>query len=80
MLGSAAIDLAWLAHGRTDAAIFGNKRWNTAAGSILVREVDGSVTDLAGYTHTLHSASTIAGSPTILLQVLSLVPSKSIPS
>jgi myo-inositol-1(or 4)-monophosphatase len=33
MLGSAAIDLAWLAHGRTDAAfILSNKPWDTAAG------------------------------------------------
>jgi myo-inositol-1(or 4)-monophosphatase len=32
MVGSAASDLARLAHGRTDAAIiFGNKPWDTAA-------------------------------------------------
>lgn len=42
MLGSAAIDLAWLAHGRTDAAIiFGGKPWDVAAGVILVREAGG---------------------------------------
>jgi myo-inositol-1(or 4)-monophosphatase len=75
MLGSAAIDLAWLAHGRTDAAIiFGNKPWDTAAGVILVREAGGSVVDLDGYTHTLHSASTVAASPLLLEQALSLIP------
>jgi myo-inositol-1(or 4)-monophosphatase len=75
MLGSAAIDLAWLAHGRTDAAIiFGNKPWDTAAGVILVREAGGSVVDLDGYTHTLHSASTVAAAPLLLKQALSLIP------
>jgi myo-inositol-1(or 4)-monophosphatase len=78
MLGSAAIDLAWLAHGRTDAAIiFGNKPWDTAAGVILVREAGGSVVDLDGYTHTLHSASTVAASALLLEQVLSLIPGPS---
>lgn len=61
MLGSAAIDLAWLAHGRTDAAIiFGNKPWDTAAGVILVREAGGHVIDHDGANHTFHSATTIA--------------------
>lgn len=75
MLGSAAIDLAWLAHGRTDAAvIFGNKPWDTAAGVVLVREAGGSVVDLRGHTHTLHSASKVAAAPGLIDQVLSLIP------
>jgi myo-inositol-1(or 4)-monophosphatase len=74
MLGSAAIDLAWLAHGRTDAAImFGNKPWDTAAGVILAREANGLVVDADGDHHTLRSASTIAASADLLDQVLELI-------
>lgn len=74
MLGSAAIDLAWLAHGRTDAAIiFGNKPWDTAAGVILAREACGLVVDANGDHHTLRSASTIAASADLLDQVLELI-------
>jgi myo-inositol-1(or 4)-monophosphatase len=74
MLGSAAIDLAWLAHGRTDAAIiFGNKPWDTAAGVILAREANGLVVDANGALHTLRSASTIAASSELLDQVLELI-------
>jgi myo-inositol-1(or 4)-monophosphatase len=71
MLGSAAIDLAWLAHGRTDAAIiFGGKPWDTAAGVILVREAGGSVVDADGQRHKIGSISTVASSPELLDQVL----------
>jgi myo-inositol-1(or 4)-monophosphatase len=74
MLGSAAIDLAWLAHGRTNAAIiFGNKPWDTAAGVILVREAGGHVVDHNGTQHTFHSATTIAVPPPLQSQVLHLV-------
>ncbi len=74
MLGSAALDLAWLAHGRTDAAvIFGNKPWDTAAGVILVREAGGLVVDADGSRHTLRSAATVAASAGLLDQVLELI-------
>jgi myo-inositol-1(or 4)-monophosphatase len=75
MLGSAAIDLAWLAHGRTDAAvIFGGKAWDVAAGVILVREAGGIVIDGIGAKHTLRSTSTIAASPQLAGQVLDVMP------
>jgi myo-inositol-1(or 4)-monophosphatase len=74
MLGSAAIDLAWLAHGRTDAAIiFGGKPWDTAAGVILVREAGGSVTDSHGQRHKIGSTSTVAASPVLMDQVLEVM-------
>jgi myo-inositol-1(or 4)-monophosphatase len=74
MLGSAAIDLAWLAHGRTDAAmIFGNKPWDTAAGVILVREAGGLVVDANGAHHTVRSASTVGASAELLDGFLDLV-------
>lgn len=73
MFGSAAIDLAWLAHGRTDAAIIlGNHPWDIAAGVILVREAGGLVVDTNGDRHTMRSASTVAASAEILDELLEL--------
>jgi myo-inositol-1(or 4)-monophosphatase len=74
MLGSAAIDLAWVAHGRTDAAIiFSNKPWDTAAGVILVREAGGLVVDVEGARHTTRSRSIVAAPTDLLGEVLSLL-------
>jgi myo-inositol-1(or 4)-monophosphatase len=48
-LGTAAIMLAYVAAGRTDAVILtGNKPWDTLAGIVLVREAGGKVTDYCG--------------------------------
>lgn len=61
MFGSAALDLAWLAEGRTDAAIMlSNKPWDTAAGVLLARESGAVVIDSTGESHTLHAPDTIA--------------------
>jgi myo-inositol-1(or 4)-monophosphatase len=74
MVGSAAIDLAWLARGRTDAAIiFGNKPWDTAAGVILVREAKGLVVDAHGDHHTAQSASTVAASAELLGKLIDII-------
>jgi myo-inositol-1(or 4)-monophosphatase len=74
MLGSAAIDLAWVAHGRTDAAIIsGAKPWDIAAGIVLVREAGGTVTDAVGSRHNFLATSAVATSPQLLGQVLDLV-------
>jgi myo-inositol-1(or 4)-monophosphatase len=44
--GSAALDLAWCAAGRVDAYVeFGLAPWDWAAGSLLVREAGGQVTE-----------------------------------
>jgi myo-inositol-1(or 4)-monophosphatase len=78
MLGSAAIDLAWLAHGRTDASItFGNNPWDTAAGVILVREANGHVVDADGKRHNMRSRSTIAANGELLDDLLDLISSSS---
>ncbi|OGS06878.1 MAG: hypothetical protein A2270_08390 [Elusimicrobia bacterium RIFOXYA12_FULL_51_18] len=48
-MGSAALDLAWLAAGRTDGYWeFGLKPWDVAAGSLIVEEAGGKVTDFSG--------------------------------
>lgn len=48
-LGSAALDLAWVAAGRFDGFWeSGLQRWDAAAGLLLVREAGGYVTDFRG--------------------------------
>ncbi|HKD67674.1 MAG TPA: inositol monophosphatase family protein [Candidatus Binataceae bacterium] len=47
--GSAALDLAWVACGRMDGFWeFGLKPWDVAAGSLLVQEAGGKVTNMDG--------------------------------
>ena len=47
--GSAALDLAFVAAGRTDGFWeFGLKPWDVAAGSLLVEEAGGRVTNMDG--------------------------------
>ncbi len=48
-MGSASLDLAWLAAGRTDGYWeFGLKPWDVAAGSLLVEEAGGKISDFSG--------------------------------
>ena len=48
-LGSAAIELAWVAAGRTDSIVIpGTKPWDAAAGVLLVTEAGGKVTNFQG--------------------------------
>ncbi|MES9603502.1 inositol monophosphatase family protein [Actinomadura sp. NPDC000929] len=61
MLGSVAIDLAWVAEGKLDASItLSNKPWDMAAGVIIAREAGAKVADQQGADHTFKSAATIA--------------------
>ena len=47
--GAAALDLAWVAAGRTDGYWeLGIKPWDMAGGLVIVREAGGTVTDPAG--------------------------------
>lgn len=74
MFGSAAVDLAWLAEGRTDAVIMlSNKPWDTTAGVLLAREAGAQVVDIDGSPHTVDSTATIAAPPQLIDQVVTLV-------
>jgi myo-inositol-1(or 4)-monophosphatase len=74
MLGSSAIDLAWLAEGRVDASLtLSNHSWDVAAGVILAREAGAVVLDLNGQPHSTESAATIALSPGLRPEVLALL-------
>ena len=60
-LGSAAIDLAWVAAGRFDG-FYEHKlqAWDSAAGFLLVEEAGGKVTDLNGGTYSPYQPGIIA--------------------
>jgi myo-inositol-1(or 4)-monophosphatase len=74
MLGSAAIDLVWLAEGRLDALVMlANNPWDTAAGVIIAREAGASVVDRHGARHTMASAATLAASAELIERLLPLV-------
>ncbi len=60
-LGSAALDLAYVAAGRIDGFWEYNLHsWDTAAGYLLVQEAGGRVTDALGGHYTAHEASVVA--------------------
>jgi myo-inositol-1(or 4)-monophosphatase len=59
--GSAALDLAWVACGRVDAFWeFGLKPWDVAAGSLLVEEAGGHVSNMDGTALDLGGGQIIA--------------------
>ena len=60
--GSAALDFAYLAAGRTDGFWeLGLSAWDFAAGALLVQEAGGVVTDLAGKDRFLDTGNVVAG-------------------
>jgi myo-inositol-1(or 4)-monophosphatase len=74
MFGSAALDLAWVAEGRTDGTIIlGAKVWDSAAGAIIAREAGAVVIDSTGNQHTPASPDTIATGPHLTGPLLATV-------
>ncbi|NBE81655.1 inositol monophosphatase family protein [Micromonospora rubida] len=74
MTGSAALDLAWLAEGRIDAALtLSNHAWDMAAGVAIAREAGASVVDRDGTSHDALSAMTIAAAPALSDTLLTLL-------
>ncbi|MCF7891053.1 inositol monophosphatase [Candidatus Bipolaricaulota bacterium] len=58
--GAAAVDLAFLASGRYDGFWeLGLSPWDVAAGSLIVEEAGGSVTDLSGEDHDVYESQGI---------------------
>ncbi|QLQ39498.1 inositol monophosphatase family protein [Micromonospora robiginosa] len=73
MTGSAALDLAWLAQGRLDAALtLSNHPWDVAAGTLIAREAGAEVVDGDGTSHGWHSKFTLAVSPALTGDILAL--------
>jgi myo-inositol-1(or 4)-monophosphatase len=73
-LGSAALDLAWVAAGRYDGYWeSGLKAWDVAAGMLLVREAGGYVTDFRGGDRAMERNEFLAASDGIHSRLHKLV-------
>ncbi len=72
--GAATLDLAWVAAGRLDAYWERDlSPWDLAAGSILVREAGGFVSDLDGGEAIFAKAQIVAGNETMHGELLRLL-------
>ncbi|MEV5818713.1 inositol monophosphatase family protein [Micromonospora haikouensis] len=74
MTGTAALDLAWLAEGRVDAALtLSNHQWDMTRGTAIAREAGAVVVDRDGSNHRPRSSVTLGIVPGLTEQVLMLV-------
>lgn len=74
MVGSAAIDLVWLAAGHTDASItLSNNSWDMAAGVVIAQEAGARVVDRDASEYTCNSTCTIAVTPALLDDTVRMV-------
>ena len=72
--GSAALDLAYVAAGFTDAFFeTGLQPWDVAAGSLLVTEAGGLVGNFTGESDFLEQKECLAGNPKIYGQLVSIL-------
>lgn len=72
--GSAALDLAYVASGRFDCLMEMNlKLWDIAAGSLLVKEAGGLVSDFNGEDKYLSSGNIIAGNSSVFKKMIKLL-------
>jgi myo-inositol-1(or 4)-monophosphatase len=73
-LGSASLDLAYVAAGRMDGFWeTGLSAWDVAAGILLIREAGGFISDFAGGQNMLDGGSIVAGNETIQRTLLKTV-------
>ena len=73
-LGSAALDLAWVACGRFDGFWESKlKPWDLAAGVLIAREAGAVASDLEGGARILESGGIIAAAPRLHPQMAALV-------
>ncbi|MBV8649651.1 inositol monophosphatase family protein [Paludibacterium sp.] len=72
--GAAALDLCNVACGRVDGFWeFNLKPWDIAAGSLIIQEAGGIVTDMIGEQSWFESGDIVAGSPKVLAQLLHIL-------
>jgi myo-inositol-1(or 4)-monophosphatase len=73
-MGSAALDLAWVAAGRFDGFWERNlQAWDLAAGMLMVREAGGYVTGLTGKPDILSTGAIVAGNEYIQKSLLGVL-------
>lgn len=72
--GAAALDLAYVAAGRLDGFWeFGLSPWDIAAGSLLIQEAGGMISDFNGGPDFLGTGNVVCGSPKVFEQLSALV-------
>ncbi len=77
-LGSAAIDLCWVACGRFDGFWEYNlSAWDVAAGYLIVQEAGGRITDFDGKRYNVFEKETLATNGLIHDQMLKVIQKKS---
>ncbi len=75
-MGCAALDLAYVAAGRFDAFWErGLNSWDFAAGSLLIREAGGFITDADGAPNYLETGSICCGNEIMHRELLALLKS-----
>lgn len=73
-IGSAAVDLAYVAAGRFDGYFEYNlNSWDVAAGIVLVREAGGDVCDFSGGDQTIQNREVIATNGKITSEILGII-------
>lgn len=72
--GSAALDLAYVASGRLDGFWeFGLRPWDIAAGSLLIREAGGLISDIQGGDDFIKNGDIVAGTPKVFKSLLQTI-------
>lgn len=73
-MGAAAVDLCYVACGRTDAFFeWYLNPWDVAAGVLIAQEAGAIVSDFSGTNNYLYGNEIIAAQPTIYPQILSII-------
>ncbi|MBK8555523.1 MAG: inositol monophosphatase [Lewinellaceae bacterium] len=73
-MGSAALDLAYVASGRFDVFFeFGLNSWDIAAGALLVKEAGGRVTDFSGGENYVFGRELLATSSEVYGEALEVI-------
>ncbi len=73
-LGSAALELAYVASGKLDLYFeYGLKPWDTAAGRLMVKEGGGGITDMRGSEYDIFSPQILASNGTLHRDAVELI-------
>lgn len=73
-MGSASIDLAYVACGRFEAYFeYGLNPWDVSAGTLLVREAGGIVTDFSGKSGNITGLEIIASNRSVYPEILEII-------
>lgn len=72
--GSAALDLAYVASGRLDAIwMFGLRQWDIAAGTLLIKEAGGMISDAQGSENYLETGNLVAGTTKLFKELIKII-------